>query len=111
MSEIILMPTPNWFISRPTDISQKNGTIAFSVICSILFTDSTVETHHASIKDAHSKRILGLAYHQGIMEHANFREETLLASCGEDLEVKVWNTRTKTLIAQHKLHLVNNLTF
>ena len=105
MSEIILMPTPNWFISRPVDVSKTDGTLAFSVMSSILFTDSAIESYRFTLKEAHSKRILGLSYYKGL-DYVNYKDFNLLASCSEDLEVKVWNTETKSLITQHKLHQV-----
>lgn len=108
MSELVLMPTPNWFTSKPIDICQRDGTIAFSAICSILLTNNLTETYNSTIKDAHAKRILGLSFY-----HGNYTIDgdsaRLLASCGEDMEVKVWNIKTGGLVNQHKLHQVNLL--
>ena len=103
MSELVLMPTPNWFTSRPIAICQETGTIAFSAICSILLTDNLLDTYNSTIREAHAKRILCLAFYKGLPRSS---DETLLASCSEDLDVKIWNSKTKALINQHKLHQV-----
>lgn len=109
MSELVLIPTPNWFTSKPIDICQTDGTIAFSAICSILLTKNLTETYNSTIKDAHAKRILSLSFYRGnyIIDSESAR---LLASCGEDMEVKVWNIKTGGLVDQHKLHQVSSTT-
>ncbi len=99
MSELLLQPTPNWFTSRPIDICQKTGTIASSAICSILLTDNLFEKYNSTIKDAHSKRIVALAFHSN-----NKATTNLLASCSEDLEIKVWNIQTGLVVNQHSFH-------
>jgi hypothetical protein len=106
MSELVLMPTPNWFTSRPIDICQRDGTVAFSAICSILLTNNITETYDSTIKEAHSKRIISLAFYGGDFKDGADSEPRLLASCGEDMEVKIWNIKTGGLFNQHKLHQV-----
>ena len=107
MTELLLMPTPNWFTSKPIDICKKTGSIAFSAICSILITDNLNETYTQSLKDAHSKRILGLSFYNS--PGPGLESAHLLASCSEDLDVKIWNIKTNSLVNQHKLHQVTNI--
>lgn len=101
MSEILLQPTPNWFTSRPIDICQKDGMIASSAICSIILTDNLFEKYNSTIKDAHAKRIVALSFYN--CSNTTFN---LLASCSEDLEIKVWNANTNSLVNNHTLHQV-----
>lgn len=103
MSEMIFIPTPNWFTSRPVDILPIDGTLAVSALSSILLTNNLLESYSGTIKDAHTKRILCLSFYKGAK---NVDEPCYLASCSEDLEVKVWNPKTNVLINQHKLHQV-----
>jgi WD40 repeat protein len=102
MSELVLMPTPNWFISKPLDISF-DGTIAFSAINSVLITNVSFDKYKYTIKDAHSKRIHSLSFYYTIIDN---EKQKLLATCSEDLEVKVWNLETKCILNQHKFHQV-----
>ena len=88
MSELVFMPTPNWFIPRPTDVSQLNGLIAISAINSILIANEFFDGYNYAIKDAHSKRIHSLAFYR---INLNNSPTDLIASCSEDLDVKVWN--------------------
>ena len=103
MSELVLMPTANWFTPRPIDISTLDGTIAFSAINSVLITNVSFDSYKYTIKDAHTKRIHSLSFYYTIIEN---EKQKILATCSEDLEVKVWNINTKTLVNQHKLHQV-----
>jgi WD40 repeat protein len=103
MSELLLQPTPNWFTSRPVDICSTSGTVACSAICSIILTRDLFDKYVCTIKDAHTKRIVALAFHK---KHSNY-----LASCAEDLDIKVWNTLTNSLINQHSLHQVIEFSF
>jgi hypothetical protein len=107
MSELYFVPTPNWFISKPLDIylsddvtNPNNGLVAFGVIGTIYFTDHKFEAFHGCIKDAHLKRLNSLAFNR------QSNESCLLASCGEDLDLKIWNAQTKRLVASHQLHQV-----
>jgi WD40 repeat protein len=109
MGRLLLMPTPNWLVARPIDINKKDASIALSVIGTIYITENLFNSYKCCIKDAHGKRIQALAFHNSA------DGELLLASCAEDLEVKVWNvqattttaTATASLLASHKHHLVN----
>ncbi len=101
MTELILMPTTNWLTSRPIDISH--GQIAFSALTSIILTDDRLASYNSTIKDAHAKRILAVAFYKGSNPNHN-DHSAVLASCSEDMEVKVWNTATNSLLSQHKLH-------
>jgi hypothetical protein len=103
MSELFSIPTPNWFTSKPIDIDQIDGTIAFSAICSIVLTNNLIESYNSTIREAHTKRILCLSFLQSKESNDNIK---LLASCAEDLEVKIWNIKTNSLVNQHKLHQV-----
>jgi hypothetical protein len=107
MNELCFVPTPNWFVSKPLDVyfnddltSPNSGLVAFGVIGTIYFADHRFEKFHGSIKDAHLKRLNALAFNK------NSNESCLLASCGEDLEVKIWNATTRTLVTSHQLHQV-----
>ena len=103
MSEMLLLPTPNWFISRPIDVLERDHTVALSVINSIVVTTDQLFNKLAfSIKDAHCKRINAVAFHQGIC--SSLPEAKLLATCSEDLDVKVWNVSDRSVVATHKLH-------
>ena len=69
MSELCLLPTPNWFTARPIDIlanstnnNDNDGIVALSVINSIYLTDFTFKIYYGCIKEAHSKRISCLAF-------------------------------------------------
>ncbi len=64
MSELYFVPTPNWFISRPLDISSSNddGLLALSVIGSIYFFDFKFKKYYFCIKNAHLKRINSIAF-------------------------------------------------
>ncbi len=103
MSELILMPTPNWLTSSPSDIYRFDGSIAFAAINSILLTNNLFESYNSTIKEAHCKRIIALKFSQSYQTSENPR---LLASCSEDLDVKIWNTNQNILINSHKLHQV-----
>jgi len=94
------MPTTNWLTCRSIDISYQNSEIAFSALTSIILTNKTLGSYKTTIKDAHSKRISAVAFYNGITTE----DYSVLASCSEDMEVRVWNTKTHSLIAQHKLH-------
>ncbi len=102
MSELLLQPTPNWFTSCPIDINKKDGSLACSAICSIILSNDLFEKYNSTIKDAHTKRIVALVF---------YRHTTLnwLASCSEDLEIKVWNTETNLIVNQHSFHQVLDL--
>ena len=103
MSEMLLLPTPNWFISRPIDILERDLTVALSVINSVVVTADLFNSLAFSIKDAHSKRINGVAFYQGTC--STMPDAKLLATCSEDLDVKVWNvTSDRSVVASHKLH-------
>ncbi len=105
MSELIFMPTPNWFTSKPIDICQNDGSIAITAINSIIFTKNLFQKYDGFIKDAHTKRINCVAFHIPVQKEGTYSIK-LLASCSEDLDIKVWNVLTKTLVTQHKLHQV-----
>lgn len=96
-SEIIFLPTPNWFISRPVDVNIHDSTIATCAISSILLTKSLFSSNQSTIKDAHVKRLHGVSFY-------NLKDFDYLASCSDDLEIKVWNYKTRSLVIQHKLH-------
>ena len=103
------MPTPNWFTARPIDICSLDGSVAITAINSIIFTEHLFQSYDGFIKDAHTKRINCVAFH---LDHKNTADSSsktvlkLLASCSEDLDIKVWNVETKSLAGQHKLHQV-----
>lgn len=99
MSELIFMPTPNWFISRPIDINRLDGTTAVTAINSILITSDILNKYEYCLKDAHTKRLHSVCFYQN-------NSNNLLASCSEDLDVKVWNYKTRNLVGQHKHHQV-----
>ena len=66
-SELYFVPTPNWFISRPLDIStspsnDSNGLLALSVIGSIYFLDYKFRQYHFCINNAHLKRINSVVF-------------------------------------------------
>ena len=62
-SELLFIPTPNWFISRPLDVSSNNdGLLALSVIGSIYFLDFKFKKYYFCIKNAHLKRINSIAF-------------------------------------------------
>jgi hypothetical protein len=130
MSELYLLPTPNWFTSRPLDIyfnnnnndDKNNGVLALSVIGSIYLLDYKFKKYYNCIKSAHVKRINSLAFKNSKFESLlNFSDQILvsefknsifadnvclLASCSDDLVVKVWDINTKTLLKEHQLHQV-----
>ncbi len=76
MSELLFLPTPNWFISRPLDIyfdinnekNINNGTLALSVIGSIYLFDYKFKTYYNCIKNAHLKRINSLSFKKSTFE-------------------------------------------
>jgi hypothetical protein len=103
MSELVLMPTPNWFTSRPIDISTLDGTAAFSAINSVLITNVSFDNYKYTIREAHTKRIHSLSFYYTVIEN---EKQKILATCSEDLDVKVWNVETKSLLNQHKFHQV-----
>lgn len=98
MSELILQPTPNWFTSRPVDINKRDGSMACSAICSIILSNELFDKYESTIKDAHSKRIVALVFHSQL---------NWLASCSEDLEIKVWNIESSLIVSQHLFHQVS----
>lgn len=103
MSDLIFIPTPNWFISRPIEVcGPESSTLATCAINSILITNNLFDNHSSCIKDAHTKRLHGLAFYFYKIKNLN-----LLASCSEDLDIKVWDLKTKVLFSQHKLHQVD----
>ena len=101
MSELIFMPTPNWFTSNPIDICESDNSIAVTAINSILFTSNLFLNFDGFIKDAHSKRINCISFHQIKNENKLIK---LIATCSEDLDIKIWNVEKKSLYSQHKLH-------
>ncbi|CAF1058444.1 unnamed protein product, partial [Brachionus calyciflorus] len=96
-SEIIFLPTPNWFISRPIDVNTNDSTLATCAINSIILTNNLLTTNQSTIKDAHTKRLHCVSFY-------NIPNFDYLASCSDDLDIKVWNYKTRVLINQHKLH-------
>lgn len=95
MSELYLPPTPNWFIAKSLDI--HNNYVALSVMGSIYFIDSSFKTYYGCIKNAHSKRINSLVFNRA-------KDLTILASCSEDNEVKIWNPLNLSLLTSHQCH-------
>jgi len=104
MSELIFMPTPNWFTSKPIDVCETDNSIAITAINSILFTSNLFQTFDGYIKDAHTKRINCVSFHT--LKQENKKDIKLLATSSEDFDIKVWNVETKSLHNQHKLHQV-----
>lgn len=100
MRELVFFPTPNWFISRPIDIDPTSGSLAITAINSIILTNNLFDEYNFTISEAHSKRLHAVSF-------APF--DSFLASCSEDLDVKIWNLRTRTLHYHHKLHQVNKI--
>jgi WD40 repeat protein len=89
MNQLVLLPTPNWFTSRPVDIDVNTGTVALSVMGSIYLTTNLFQKFHISLKDVHAKRINSVAFNN--KTNFNQQKTTYLASCSEDLCIKVWN--------------------
>lgn len=111
MSKLLLMPTPNWFTSRSLDVHHETGTIAMSFMNSILIMSDLFEKFNFTLKDSHSKRINCICFlNQNYLNESSSSSSTLfLASCSEDLEVKVWNliigdNNKCILLASHKHH-------
>lgn len=102
MRELVLFPTPNWFISRPIDIKQSTGSLAITAINSIIVTNNLFDEFCFTIKEAHTKRLHAVAFAGPSSD--------LLASCSEDFDVKVWNLSTRELHFQHKLHQVKEIS-
>jgi hypothetical protein len=108
MSELVLMPTPNWFTSRPIDICKHDGSMAFCTINSIILTKNLLNEYDSTIRDAHSKRLHAVAFHVTVLDA---QEVKLLASCSDDLDVKVWQLGCNNkLFNQHKLHQVTPIS-
>ena len=103
MSELVFMPTPNWFTSNPIAICETDNSIAITAINSILFTSNLFLNFDGYIKDAHTKRINCVSFH--VIKNEN-KTSKLLATCSEDFDIKVWNVESKSLYCQHKLHQV-----
>ncbi len=99
MSELIFLPTPNWFISSSMDVCGLDGTCATTAINTIILTNNLLEEYNFSIKDAHTKRLHGVSFH-------HHKSTKLLASCSEDFDIKVWNASNGSLVNQHKFHQV-----
>lgn len=109
MSELLFLPTPNWFISRPIDVNGVNGSIAITAINTIIVTNRLFDEYNFSIKDAHTKRLQGVSFSQAKSSDAN-----LLASCADDYEIRVWNLNARSentalLHNQHKFHQVRSI--
>jgi WD40 repeat protein len=102
-SRLVLMPTSSWFTSRPIDICETNGLVASSAINSVIVSSGTFDKYLHTIKDAHTKRVNSLAFH---VSKQSGDDLTMLATSSEDLDIKVWNSQTGKLLAQHKLHQV-----
>lgn len=98
MAEPIFIPTPNWFISNSLDISAQDGSCALTAKNTIILTSDLVERYQLSIRDAHTKRLHCVRFHSS---------KKLLASCSEDLDVKIWDCTNGSLAGQHKLHQVH----
>lgn len=96
-SEIIFVPTPNWFISQPIDLDSNETLLATCALNSIIFTNSDFETYIGTIKEAHSKRVHAVSFYK-------INTFDFLASCSEDLEIKIWDYKKRTLVNSHKLH-------
>ena len=108
MSDIVFIPTPNWFISSSLDINPLSGACAITAISSVLITNNLLEKFNFSIKDAHTKRLQGVSFYNRSSSRPSDSETTnnLLATCAEDFDIKVWNSDNGSLISQHKLHQV-----
>ncbi|RNA10723.1 gem-associated 5 [Brachionus plicatilis] len=96
-SEIIFLPTPNWFISQPADLNEQDSMLATCALNSIILTDTRFECHIGTIKDAHSKRLHAVSFYK-------IPTFDYLASCSEDLEIKIWNFKSRCLSTHHKFH-------
>jgi hypothetical protein len=104
MSELVLIPTPNWFTSRPIDICKLDGSLAFCTINSITLTKNLLNEYDSTIREAHSKRLHAIAFH---VTRLDAKEIKLLASCSEDFDVKVWQLGSNNkLFMQQKFHQV-----
>ena len=99
MSELLFIPTPNWFISNSLDICPVDGSCATTAINTIILTNDLFARHQFSIKDAHTKRLHAVSFFS-----QTDSDSKLIASCSEDLDIKVWDARTGALINQHRLH-------
>lgn len=96
-SEIIFLPTPNWFISQAIDLNSQDSVLATCALNSIIFTNAEFESHIGTIKEAHSKRLHSVSFYK-------INKFDFLASCSEDLEIKIWDYKKRSLVNHHKLH-------
>lgn len=96
-SEIIFLPTPNWFVSQAIDLNDQDPILATCVLNSIILTDPLFESYIGTIKEAHTKRLHAVSFYK-------IKSFDYLASCSDDLEIKIWNYKTRCLFNHHKFH-------
>jgi hypothetical protein len=105
MSDIVFIPTPNWFISNSIDINPVDGSCAITAINSVLFTRNLLNKFDFTIREAHTKRIQGVSFFR--TRNSGKSTCNFVATCSEDFDIKVWDAdNAGVLLDQHKLHQV-----
>ncbi|XP_072001610.1 gem-associated protein 5 [Engystomops pustulosus] len=93
----MLSASPNWYCSRSSDAA--GGLFGFAARNSIyLLRISPQEPGFYGELVGHTERVSGFAF-----SHCSGQSH-LCASSSDDGSVKVWDTQTKSLVTEHKLH-------
>ncbi|KAG8579610.1 hypothetical protein GDO81_010965, partial [Engystomops pustulosus] len=93
----MLSASPNWYCSRSSDAA--GGLFGFAARNSVyLLRISPQEPGFYGELVGHTERVSGFAF-----SHCSGQSH-LCASSSDDGSVKVWDTQTKSLVTEHKLH-------
>ncbi|PIK60770.1 putative gem-associated protein 5 [Apostichopus japonicus] len=91
-----LPPSPNWYSSTASDTNQ-DGVLAYASRNSVsLLNISDDGQTLIGYLHGHEQRVAAVAF--------NKLDNQLLATCGDDCMVKVWNWHSKSVIKEHKSH-------
>ncbi|XP_022084839.1 gem-associated protein 5-like isoform X2 [Acanthaster planci] len=104
MIEDLLPPSPNWYCSQACDCSY-DGLFAYATRNSIFLLDVRNNSpSYAGCLTGHSERVTAVKF--GRETH----DRHLCATAGDDGCVKVWDTRNKAVLNDHRYHNENKVT-
>ena len=103
MASDSLPPSVNWYSSRASDINNE-GVLAYASRNAIVLLNIRPEGQILNgYLHGHEQRVVSVAF--------NKNEGHLLATCGDDCRVKLWNVKSKTFIKEHSYHEVRTMMF
>lgn len=96
MNEVILPPSPNWYLNSILT-SSKDGTVAWGARNAIVIAKQKHDSktlNYSIIKDAHIDRVTSLA----LSPEYGKSDKNLLVSAGDECTVKIWNLDNLSVI-------------